>query len=118
MNNFMMDIGRETVSIVIILVCVFVIGLGSSIKFGHYSALKNQVENINRYDLTVTLSDNVTDEERAKIEEKIQDFDYMEVCKIGGVLQTGKGQTLSEIYVIYDTERFKEFYELENGKGN
>lgn len=117
MNNFIMDIGRETVSIVIILVCVFVIGLGSSIKFGHYSALKNQVENINRYDLTVTLSDNVTDEERTKIEEKIQDFDYMEVCKIGGVLQTGKGQTLSEIYVIYDTERFKEFYKLENGKG-
>ena len=117
LNNFLMDLGRETVSVVIILVCVFLIGLGSSIKLGHYNALKNQVEQVNRYDLTVTLSDNVTEEQKAKIEDVIHDYDYMEVCKIGGVIQTGKGQILTELYVVDDTERFREFYFLKNGKG-
>jgi putative ABC transport system permease protein len=111
-NNFLMDAGREIVSVVIILVCVFLIGLGTSIKLGHHAALHNQVLGIYKYDLNVTLSDTITDEERENLLSEIGDLDYIGLGKLGGVIQSDTGQTLTEVFVVDDVDRFREFYEL------
>jgi putative ABC transport system permease protein len=111
-NNFLMDAGREIVSVVIILVCILLIGLGTSIKLGHYSALNNQVDSIFGYDLNMTLSDTITQEEREKILSEISSYDAIGLCKLGGVIQSDQGQTLSEVFVVEDVDRFRDFYRL------
>ena len=116
-NNFVMDLGRETVSIVIILACCMLIGLGTTIKLGHAGAMNNQVYNIHEYDINMTLASNITDEEREKILEAIKDYDYLPVAKLGGVIQNSEGQTLTELYCTDDQERFRQFFGLKTQDG-
>ena len=116
-NNFITDIGRETISVFIILVCCILIGLGTTIKFGHFYALKNQVENVQLYDICMTMSDKSTNEDKAMALSAIDGYDYIEVSKMGGIIQSEDGQTLTVIYCTDDPERFKQFYCLQDEKG-
>ncbi len=113
-NNFVTDMGRETISVFIILVCCMLIGLGTTIKLAHYYALKNQVENIYQYDICMTMSDKSTEEEREKALSAIKDYDYLELYKTGGVIQTEDGQTLAAIYCTDDPERFVSYFCLQD----
>ena len=116
-NNFFMDLGRETVSVVIIFVCCMLIGLGITIKLGHAGAMNNQVKNIHEYDINLTMTETATDEEKEKILDAIKDYDKIGVYKVGGIIQTEDGQTLTEIYCTDDYSRFKEFYSLKDSTG-
>jgi putative ABC transport system permease protein len=113
-NNFFTDLGRETISVFIILVCCMLIGLGTTIKLAHYYALKNQVENIYRYDICMTMSDKSTEEEKEKALKAIEGYDHLELYKTGGILQTEDGQTLAAIYCTDDPERFVSFFCLQD----
>ncbi len=111
-NNFMMDLGRETVSVVVIVVCIVLIGLGTSVKLGHSQALGNHIDNILDYDISLTMTETATDEEKDNITSAIEKYDHINVGKLGAVIQTEEGQTLTEVYVVDDAERFREFYSL------
>ena len=117
-NNFLMDAGRETVSTFIILVCCFLIGLGMTVKLGHSGAMHHQVEDIFLYDLSLTLSDDISETERNEVLDALENYDYVSFCKFGAILQTDDGQTLTEVNVVDDIERFRRFYQLMDEKGN
>ncbi len=116
-NNFITDIGRETISVFIILVCCVLIGLGTTIKLGHYSALNNQVKNVQLYDISMTMSDKASEEDREMALSALSGYDCIEVMKSGGVIQSEDGQTLTVIYCTDDPERFLQFYCLQDEKG-
>ncbi len=117
LNNFVTDIGREIVSVVIIMVCCMLIGLGTTIKLAHAGAMHNQVDNILLYDICLTMSDNITEEEKQIILDAIKDYDYVSTTKIGGVIQTEDGQTLTESFVVDDKESFKRFFAFRDMEG-
>ena len=116
-NNFMTDLGRETVSIVIILACCMLIGLGTTIKLGHAGALNNQVKNIHAYDINITLDPNITAKDRKEVLNTIKGYDHLAVNKSGGIIQNSRGQTLAELYCTNDKERFKQFFSLRTMDG-
>ncbi len=111
-NNFIMDLGRETVSVVVVVVCIVLIGFATSIKLGHSQALDNQINNILSYNILLSMTETATDEEKDSITGAIEKYDHISVGKLGAVIQTEDGQTLTEVYVVDDAERFKEFYSL------
>ncbi|MBR4719670.1 MAG: hypothetical protein IKP31_05450 [Lachnospiraceae bacterium] len=116
-NNFMMDMGRETVSIFIILICCALIGLGTTIRLSYSGAMDQQIDDILIYDISATMTEEITEEERDKFVETISGYPYIGVCKSGGILQNDEGQTLTELYCVEDTESFSEFFALKDKKG-
>ncbi len=117
LNNFLMDMGRETVSVVVILSCCVLIGLGTTIKLAHAGAMNNQVNNILKYDICLTMSETIEPEEEEKIRRAIDDYEYIEISRIGGVVQTDEGQCLTEIMVVEDEEEFSRYYGMNDMKG-
>jgi putative ABC transport system permease protein len=117
LNNFVMDMGRETVSVVVIFVCCMLIGLGTTIKLAHSGAMNSQVNKILLYDICLTMSETITEEEEAKLLGAIDEYDYCKIGKVGGVIETEEGQVLTQIFVVEDEDAFSEYYAVLDRKG-
>lgn len=116
-NNFLTDLGRETISTFIILICCFLIGLGITVKLGHSGAMHHQVDDIFLYDLSLTMSDDISETERRAVLDALGNYEYVSLSKFGAVLQTEDGQTLTEVNVVEDFDKFRQFYQLMDEKG-
>jgi putative ABC transport system permease protein len=117
MNNFVTDLGREIVSVAIITSCILLIGISMSIKLGFTKALEKQADGVLKFDVKMTTSESVTDEEREKIEEIIKDQDYICLPSFGSVMEAGNKQITGEIICIDDMDAFREFYTVDNSDG-
>ncbi len=116
-NNLLTDIGREVVSVVTIVMCVFIVGFGIDIKLAYEGALKNQMYNIWQYDLTLTESGTITDEEKEAVEKALSSYDTLYLPITAGVITDGEAQVLTSIICVDDKEEFGRFYILKAPSG-
>jgi len=117
-NNLVTDIGREIVSIVTIVLCVFIVGFGIDIKLAYEGALSRQMTQIWQYDITLTESGKITQEEKEKIASTLADYDTLYLPITSGVLVDNGSQVLTSIICIEDEEEFGRFYKLKDESGN
>ncbi len=96
-NNFVTDLGRETVSVVVILVCCVLIGLGTTVKLAHSGAMNNQVNNIFLYDISLTMSDTIEDQEKEAITDAISGYNYISLGRFGAVIQSETDQSITDV---------------------
>ena len=115
-NNLMTDIGREVVSVVTIVLCVFIVGFGIDIKMAYEGALDKQMNEIWKYDITLTEAGNVTPEEEEGIIKALSDYDYLNLPVAVGVITDGESQVVVSMICVDDKDRFNEFYDLKNSK--
>jgi putative ABC transport system permease protein len=116
-NNLLTDIGREVVSVVTIVMCVFIVGFGIDIKLAYEGALRNQMYNIWQYDLTLTESGTITDEEKEAVKKALSSFDTLYLPITAGVITDGEAQVLTSIICVDDKEEFGRFYILRSPSG-
>ena len=116
-NNLITDIGREIVSVVTIVMCVFIVGFGIDIKLAYEGALKRQMNNIWQYDISLTESGNATDEEKAAIKDVLSDFDTLYLPVTAGVIADGQSQILTSIICVDDKDEFARFFTLKDPAG-
>ena len=118
LSNLMTDVGRETVSIAVIIMCVFLVGFGIDIKMAYEGALSRQMTSIWQYDLALTESGIITDEERKAIKEALSGYDTIYLPVTASVIGTGDSQIITTIICVNDKENFSRFYSVidEHGK--
>ena len=116
-NNLLTDIGREVVSVVTIVMCVFIVGFGIDIKLAYEGALRTQMYNIWQYDLTLTESGTITDEEKEAVKKALSSFDTLYLPITAGVITDGEAQVLTSIICVDDKEEFGRFYILRSPSG-
>ncbi|WP_026660334.1 FtsX-like permease family protein [Butyrivibrio sp. AC2005] len=117
-NNFYTDLGRVIISVVIVLSCCMLIGLGITLKDTFDTTLKEQMNSLWKYDLKIVMQKNATDTEKTDFLDAIQGYDYCPVYRVGTVMQAEKEQALAEVYCVDDSNYFKEFITLKNKKGD
>ncbi|MCR4762294.1 MAG: FtsX-like permease family protein, partial [Lachnospiraceae bacterium] len=117
-SNLITDVGREVVSVVIIIVCIFLVGFGVDIKLAYNGALDRQMEEIWLYDISLTESENITDEEREKVKEAVKEYDTLYLPSFGGVIIDGDSELLTSGLCVDDAEAFGRFYSLKDAGGN
>jgi putative ABC transport system permease protein len=117
-NNLMTDIGREVVSVVTIVLCVFIVGFGIDIKMAYEGALDRQMNNIWKYDITLTVSGTATEEEKEAIKAALSGYETLNLPVTAGVITDGDAQILTSIICVDDKEAFDGFYELKDESGN
>ena len=116
-NNLRTDIGREVVSVVTIVLCVFIVGFGIDIKLAYEGALRHQMKDIWKYDITLTESGKITDEEREIVQKELADLNTLYIPVSAGVISIGDSQILTNIICVHDQEEFAEFYTLKDDRG-
>ena len=116
-NNLRTDIGREVVSVVTIVLCVFIVGFGIDIKLAYEGALRRQMKDIWKYDITLTESGKITDEQKAALRQELSGFDTLYLPISAGVIADGDSQILTRIICVDDEESFNSFYKLKDDKG-
>jgi putative ABC transport system permease protein len=114
-NNLFTDIGREAVSVVTIVLCVFLVGFGIDIKLAYEGALERQMYDIWQYDLTLTESDKITDQERAAIKQTLEGHDSLHLPVSAGVIGIGESQIMTSMICVDDKDEFARFYSLKDG---
>ena len=117
-NNIYTDRGRVVISIVILIVCTMLIGLGFGAKNSLYAAIGNQIDDVWIYDAEVTLDDDISDENRAAVEDALSSYESTGAYSSAVMLERGSHQTLSKILCVKDTEVFCDFYGLKDMDGN
>jgi putative ABC transport system permease protein len=116
-NNLLTDIGREAVSVVTVVLCVFLVGFGIDIKLAYEGALERQMYEIWQYDLTLTESDKITDDQRSAIRQALADYDSLYLPVTAGVIGIGESQIMTSIICVDDKEEFAGFYTLKDDAG-
>ncbi|MCR5356607.1 MAG: FtsX-like permease family protein [Lachnospiraceae bacterium] len=116
-NNLFTDIGREVVSVVTIVVCVFLVGFGIDIKLAYEGALGRQMHDIWQYDITLTESGTITDEEKEAVKQALAPYDTLYLPITAGVISDGDSQILTSMICVDDKDEFARFYVLKNPKG-
>ena len=116
-NNLRTDIGREVVSVVTIVLCVFIVGFGIDIKLAYEGALRHQMKDIWKYDIILTESGKITDEEREIVQKELADLNTLYIPVSAGVISIGDSQILTNIICVHDQEEFAEFYTLKDDRG-
>ncbi|MBQ7481523.1 MAG: hypothetical protein IJT80_06545 [Lachnospiraceae bacterium] len=116
-NNLFTDIGREIVSVVTIVMCVFLVGFGIDIKLAYEGALARQMHNIWQFDLTLTESGTITDEEKEVIKQELAPYDTLYLPITAGVISEGGSQVLTSMICVDDKDEFGRFYVLKDPKG-
>ena len=69
-----------------IVLCVFIVGFGIDIKLAYEGALSRQMTQIWQYDITLTESGKITQEEKEKIASTLADYDTLYLPITSGVL--------------------------------
>ncbi len=117
-RNAMTDFGRVVVSITIILLCSFMMGLGFTARNALNSAVDRQISDIWKYDIKVTKVENITKEQEAEIEKVLEGCEYISLYNFGAVIQSEDDQTLAEFYAVDDDDELIDFYAIKDKKGN
>jgi putative ABC transport system permease protein len=116
-SNLLTDIGREIVSVVVIVMCVFIVGFGIDIKMAYEGALKRQMNDIWQYDITLTESGTITEEEKEGISRALEGYDALYLPVTAGVITDGESQVLTSIICVDNKEEFGRFYVLKDPRG-
>ncbi len=113
-NNLFTDIGREAVSVVTVVMCVFLVGFGIDIKLAYEGAPEHQMYDIWQYDLTLTESDKITDQERNAVKQALEDYDSLYLPVSAGVIGIGESPIMTSIICVDDKDEFARFYNLKD----
>ncbi|SFP51557.1 putative ABC transport system permease protein [Butyrivibrio proteoclasticus] len=116
-RNLFTDIGREVVSVVITVICVFIVGFGIDIKLAYEGALGRQMNDIWQYDLTLTESSSITDEEKAVITKALSEYDTLYLPVSVSVIIDDDSQILTNTICVDDSKEFDRFYILKDEFG-
>lgn len=116
-RNALTDSGRVVVSITIILLCCFMMGLGFTARNALNQAIDRQISDIWKYDIKVTKTDNITQEQEKEIEKLLDGYESISVYNYGVVIQTDDDQTLAEIFAVDDDDKLFDFYAIKDKKG-
>ncbi len=116
-SNFYTDMGRVVISVVIVLACCMLIGLGITLKNAFDDSLNKQIDELWHYDLKIALSSDITDDERRDVLKKIESYDYYPLFLLGSVLQTDDKQALTLVYLIDDEDEIKKYLEIRSSDG-
>ncbi len=83
-----------------------------------YLPLSRQMTSIWQYDLALTESGIITDEERKAIKEALSGYDTIYLPVTASVIGTGDSQIITTIICVNDKENFSRFYSVidEHGK--
>ncbi|WP_408071004.1 FtsX-like permease family protein [Butyrivibrio sp. JL13D10] len=111
-SNFYTDMGRVIITVVIVLSCCMLIGLGITLKKAFDKSLNKQINELWSYDIKVVLKQDVTNEERDEVLRKIRKYKYYPVYKLGAVLKTDNKESLTEVYLVDDETMIKEFLNI------
>ena len=117
MRNMMEDKARVMVTIGIIAACCILMGLSISMKLSFNGMIDKQIGDINRYDFIVTLNDEVTDEQSAKIASTLESNQaaYLPATSKGMLYNWGGKIDILQI-VCADPERLGDFYAVVDPK--
>ncbi len=116
-NNIRTDIGRVSLSVVIIMACTMMISLGFTARYAFNTAIDMQTERVLFYDIEVTLSDKAEDEEKKAFYDLLEGNEYTSVYKTGAIIESDDRQTMAGVVCIEDQKVFNEFFATKDDKG-
>ncbi len=116
-KNLYTDLGRELVSVVIVMACVLLIAVGVTLNLAFAGSLDKQIGDVWRYDIKIVVSDTANDKEKEQVEDAIKGYEYTCVSNFGAIIQTDKKQIPAEAFCIDDREEFSRYYKVRDDKG-
>ena len=119
MRNMRNDISRVIVSVVIIIGCISIIGVGFSIKFGFDGMMKRHFKDVVKYDYKMNV-ESVDDAGRAELEKILDDSgaSYVAVSEKGYAAMIGDVHD-STMIIFAEDEKVQDFFgvnDVDTGK--